>query len=72
MSASDCPALRVTGKIPPETVNPVPVIEAELIVTCAEALAVTLIDFDTDVPRATFPNANDVALTLSAGTAALS
>jgi hypothetical protein len=58
--------------MPPETVNPVPVIEAELTVTCAEPLAVTEIDFDTDVPMAIFPNDSDVGLTLNTGTAALS
>lgn len=64
--------MSVTGKLPPETLNPIPVIESELIVTGTEPLEVTVIDFDTDVPTATFPNASDVVLGVNAEVAALS
>jgi hypothetical protein len=62
----------VTGKEPPETEKPVPVIESELIVAATVPLDVTVTDFVTAVPTATLPNASDVALTLSVGTAPLS
>ena len=60
------------GKLPPKIENPVPVIEAELIVTATVPLEVTVTDFDTDVPTATLPNDSEVVLRLNAGVAALS
>ena len=62
----------MAGKLPPETENPVPVIESELIVTATVPLEVTVTDFVTAVPKATLPNDSDVALRLNAGVAAFS
>lgn len=62
----------MAGKLPPETENPVPEIESELIVTAAVPLEVTDTDFVTAVPTATLPNDIDVELSLSAGAAAFS
>jgi len=62
----------VTGKPPPETENPVPVIESELIFTGTVPLEVTVTDFVTAVPTATLPNASEVLLRVSADVAALS
>ena len=52
--------------------NPVPVIESELIVTACVPVEVTVRDFDTDVPTVTFPKARDVVLRLREGTAPFS
>jgi hypothetical protein len=60
----------VAGKLPPETENPVPVIESELIVTAAVPLEVTDTDFVTAVPTATLPKESEVTLRLTAGIAA--
>ncbi len=60
----------MTGKLPPETVNPVPEIESELIVTGAVPLEVRVTDLVIAVPNETLLNDSDVALTVSAGTAA--
>ncbi len=57
----------MTGKPPPETENPFPEIAAELILTGAVPFDVTVTDFETAVPIATFPNAIELALTLKAG-----
>jgi hypothetical protein len=65
-----CPGFRVAGKPPPETENPAPVTESELIVTGTEPLEVTVTDFATAVPTDTFPNGREVALKVIAGTAA--
>ena len=62
----------MAGKFPPETEYPVPVIESELIVTATGPLEVTVTDLDTAVPTDTLPNASEVELRLSAGTAAFS
>jgi hypothetical protein len=62
----------VAGNFPPEIENPVPVIEAELIVTATVPLEVTVTDFVTAVPSATLPNDSDVALRLNADAAAFS
>jgi hypothetical protein len=62
----------VAGKLPPETENPVPVVEAELIVTATVPLEVTVTDFVTAVPTETLPNDSDVELRLNAGVAAFS
>ena len=62
----------MTGRFPPETVNPVPEIESELSVKAAVPLEVTVTDLLTAVPTETFPKASDVALRVSAGIAAFS
>lgn len=60
----------MTGRLPPETENPVPEIDSELMVTAVVPLEVRVIDFETDVPTDTFPNASDVELNVRPGTAA--
>jgi hypothetical protein len=62
----------VAGKLPPETENPVPEIESELMVTAAVPLEVTVTDLDTAVPTDTLPNESDVALSVRVGVAAFS
>ncbi len=62
----------MAGRVPADTENPVPVIESELMVAGAVPLEVTVTDLVTAAPTATFPNVNDVALRLKAGTAAFS
>jgi hypothetical protein len=62
----------VTGRVPADTEKPVPVMESELMVTGDVPLEVTVTDSVTAAPTATFPNVNDVALRLKAGTAAFS
>jgi hypothetical protein len=62
----------VAGKLPPVTVNPVPEIASELIVTAAVPLEVSVNDFVTAVPTATLPNDSEVTLAVKAGVAALS
>lgn len=62
----------MAGKLPPETVNPAPEIESELMVTEAVPLEVTVTDLLTAVPIVTLPKASEVALRVNAGTAALS
>jgi hypothetical protein len=62
----------VAGRFPPETENPVPVVESELIVTAAVPLEVTVTDFVTAVPTATLPKSSEVAFRVSAGVAAFS
>lgn len=58
------------GNPPPETENPVPEIESELMVTATVPLEVTVTDLVTAVPTETLPNESEVALRLSAGVAA--
>ena len=58
------------GKLPPDTVKPVPEIESELMLTATLPLEVNVTDFVTAVPTDTFPNASDAVLRLRAGTAA--
>lgn len=60
----------MTGRLPPETENPVPEIESELIVTAAVPLEVKVTDFETDVPTETLPNATEVELNVRPGAAA--
>jgi hypothetical protein len=60
----------VIGKLPPDTLKPVPEIESELIVTAAVPLDVSVTDFVTAVLTDTFPNASEVVLRLSAAVAA--
>ena len=62
----------MTGKLPPETEYPVPVIESELIVTAMVPVEVRVTDLVTAEPTATLPNASEVALRLRAGAAAFS
>ena len=60
----------MTGNAPPETENPVPEIESELIVTATVPLDVTVTDCDTEVPTETFPNEREVVFRLNDGVAA--
>lgn len=60
----------MVGKLPPETVNPVPEIESELMVTAAVPLDVTVTDLETAVPTETLPKASEVALRERDGVAA--
>ena len=60
----------MVGKLPPETENPVPEIESELMVTTAVPLEVTVTDFETAVPTETLPKASEDALRVRAGVAA--
>lgn len=62
----------MAGKLPPDTMNPAPVIESELIVNAAVPLEVSVTDLVTAVPTDTFPNASDVVLSVRAGVAAFS
>ena len=72
VKAIACPGFSVAGKLPPDTENPVPEIESELIVTAIVPLEVTVTDFVTAVPTETLPNDRELALRLNAGTAAFS
>ena len=67
---SACPGFSVAGRLPPDTENPAPEIESELIVTATLPLEVNVTDLVTAVPTDTLPNASDVVLRLIAGTAA--
>ena len=62
----------MAGKLPPETENPVPEIESELILAAAVPVEVTVTDCVMGAPTETLPNASDVALRVNAGVAALS
>ena len=62
----------MAGKLPPVTENPVPEIASALMVTAAVPLEVSVTDFVTAVPTATFPNANEVALAVRDAVVALS
>lgn len=62
----------MTGRLPPETENPVPEIESELMVTAIVPLDVSITDSETEVPTETFPNASEVGLKVRPGTAAFS
>jgi hypothetical protein len=66
----DCPGLSVTGRFPPETENPDPVVESELMVTAAVPPTVRVTDFETDVPTATLPKTREVVLRLNVAPAA--
>ena len=72
VNTAACPGFSVAGKLPPETENPVPVIEAELIVAGAVPLDVTVIDCVVAVPTETLPNESEALLKVSAGVVALS
>lgn len=58
------PGLSADGKLPPETVKPVPVIESDLTVTGALPVEVKVTDFVTAVPTETSPNCMEVVLRL--------
>jgi hypothetical protein len=60
----------VTGRFPPETENPDPTVESELIVTAAVPLTVSVTDCDTEVPTATLPKDSEVVLRLNFAPAA--
>ena len=60
----------MTGRFPPETENPDPAVESELIVTAAVPLTVSVTDWDTEVPTATLPKDNAVVLRLNFAPAA--
>jgi len=62
-----CPGFRVAGTVSPVTENPVPEIGADVIVTGAVPVEVTVIDFETAVPVETLPKAREVALKVSTG-----
>jgi hypothetical protein len=63
--------LSVSGKVAPETVNPLPTTVAKLTVTPAVPVEVRVTDCVAGVLRLTFPKAMLVALMLSPGTPAL-
>jgi hypothetical protein len=60
----------VAGKVPPDTVKPVPVIESELSVTARLPFEVSVKDLVTAVPTDTFPNASEDVLRLRDAVAA--
>ena len=63
---SDWPGLSVAGNVAPETENPVPVTAAELTVSEAVPVEVTVTDCATGEFRTALPKEIDVALTLMA------
>jgi hypothetical protein len=63
---------KVTGKLPPETEKPAPLIVAALTVTAAVPLEVSVTDFETVEFTATLPKDMLVVLTLNMGVAAFS
>lgn len=67
-----CPGFRVVGKLPPETENPVPDIESELIFTGTLPLEVTVTDLVAAVPNETLPKSSEVVLKLTCGPTAFS
>lgn len=66
MRTTAWPALRVAGKLPPETEKPVPTVESDLMIKGRLPVEVTVIDFVTAVPTATSPNCMEDVLRLSA------
>jgi hypothetical protein len=62
--------VNVTGNVAPETLKPVPVIVAELMVSVALPLEVSVTDCDADVFRFWFPKDKLLALRVSAGVVA--
>jgi hypothetical protein len=69
---NDWPELRVTGKLAPETENPLPTRMAELTVTGRVPAEVSVIDCVADVFTVTLPNGRVVALILKTAVAAFS
>jgi hypothetical protein len=70
VNAVACPGFNVTGKLAPDNVKPAPVSVAELIVTAAVPVDVSVTDWVAAVLTCTFPNAMLAAPMLSVGTAA--
>ena len=68
VSATDWPALRVTGNVAPDTRKPVPLTVAALIVTGAVPVEVRVTEFVAAVLRDTFPNDSELVLTVNVGT----
>ena len=60
------PGFKVAGSVSPETEKPVPETAADLIVTDAVPLAVSVRDLLTDVPTETLPKASDEVLSVRA------
>ena len=56
----------MAGSVSPETEKPVPETAADLMVTEAVPLAVSVRDLLTDVPTETFPKASDEVLSVRA------
>ena len=52
---TDCPGFNVNGRLAPRSENPAPEIEAEEIVIAVVPTAVSVTEFVTAVPTATFP-----------------
>jgi hypothetical protein len=65
-----CLGLSVTGKLDPETVKPVPLMAAELIVTGAVPLDVSVTDCVEEVPTVTLPKLKLARLTVKVGVVA--
>ena len=60
------------GRLPPDTEKPLPEIVSALITNAAVPLEVTVTCCETEVPTATLPNSNELALSFIAGAAAVS
>ena len=69
-SVTDCVGFNVTGKVAPDTVKPVPVNAAELMVTGAVPLELSVTGNVVGVFSVTLPNARLAGLMVSVGTAA--
>ncbi len=67
LRVADCFGFRVTGKVAPDIVKPGPVRAAELMVTGADPVDVSVTERVDVVPTGTLPNANLAALTVSPG-----
>ena len=72
LNVADWPGVNVRGELIPDTVNPVPVIVAELIVTGAVPDDDKITDCVDELFTATLPKAMLLALRVSAGSAAFS
>ena len=72
LTVADCVGFRVTGKVAPDIVKPVPLRVAELMVTGAVPVEVNVTGSVDAVFTVTFPNARLAALTVNVGTAAFS
>ena len=69
-NVTDCVGFKVTGKVAPDTVKPVPVNAAELMVTGAVPLELSVTGNVVGVFSVTLPNARLAGLMVSVGTAA--
>jgi hypothetical protein len=65
----ELPGIKVTGRVGAETEKPVPVMVAELMVTAAAPVEVTVTVCVVDVPTDTLPKARLAELTVNAGSA---